>query len=86
MNADECDDLNECTINRCTGYECIFDAEEAAGLPCTDSDDCTENDQCDGFGGCAGDTIPGCGCLPKGDRCSSNSDCCSNKCRGRKCK
>ncbi len=80
----DCDDGNACTVDSCSEYECSFDAEAAAGFGCDDGDGCTIGDQCDGLGGCAGtldDTIPGCSsCLPKGEVCTLDSECCSGSC------
>ncbi|MHC5094757.1 MAG: GDSL-type esterase/lipase family protein [Planctomycetota bacterium] len=52
---------------------------------CTDGidEDCDGNTDCDD-GDCDGD--PACDCLPNGSSCSSDSECCSNKCRGGKCR
>lgn len=77
-----CDDGNECTVDACVDYECLFDADAAWGLACDDLDSCTTGDACDGSGACAGTFdpgIPGC-CLPKGETCSSDSECCSGQC------
>ena len=79
----ECDDGNVCTVDLCNSYACVFDAAAAAGFFCDDGDGCTVGDACDGAGGCAGvfdPTISGCGCLPKGEVCTSNDDCCSGSC------
>jgi hypothetical protein len=80
-----CDDGNACTIDQCSNWECAFDPAPA-GQGCDDSDDCTTDDRCDTAGNCIGDLIPGCGCLPKGASCTSDSECCSNKCRGKACR
>jgi hypothetical protein len=78
-----CDDANACTVDVCSSYECLFDAAAAAGFFCDDGDGCTVGDACDGAGGCAGvfdPTMPGCSCLPKGEVCTTNDDCCSGSC------
>jgi hypothetical protein len=74
-----CDDGNECTLDQCSNWRCVFDPEPF-GSSCSDGDDCTADDYCDGEGTCIGNVIPGCGCLPKGDPCSANDDCCSGLC------
>ncbi len=75
-----CDDGNECTFGECTDWECAF-SPAPFGFGCSDGDDCTENDLCDGLGSCAGTPIPGCGaCLPSGATCDTNSECCSGSC------
>ena len=84
---EDCDDFNDCTSNSCNGWMCQFDPRP--GAICDDGDSCTTDDRCDGTGGCAGvsdPTIPGCGCLPKHAFCSADAECCSNKCRGGKCR
>jgi sialate O-acetylesterase len=52
---------------------------------CTDGDDnnCNTDIDCDDSD-CSGD--PACKCKTKGEWCSNNEDCCSNDCRGKKCK
>jgi len=49
------------------------------------------NEDCDGGTDCADPTgecdfDPVCACLAKHDSCSADSECCSNKCRGGKCR
>ena len=51
-SADECDDLDPCTKQACTGGKCMFAI--AAGNPCDDGDSCTSQDVCDKEGGCSG--------------------------------
>ena len=46
-------------------------------------EDCDGSTDCDDVD-CNGD--PACDCLPNGTVCSSDSECCSNKCRGGKCR
>jgi hypothetical protein len=47
-------------------------------------DDCDGLLDCEDMADCGGD--PACTCLPKGAICSEASECCSNKCRGGKCR
>jgi len=76
----DCDDFNECTFDQCNDWECAF-TPAPSDYGCSDGDDCTSNDRCDGAGGCSGDPIPGCGaCLPKGATCTTNAECCSQQC------
>jgi hypothetical protein len=48
-------------------------------------DDDVDND-CDGLIDCEDTADCDCSCLPKGSPCSSDSECCTNKCRGGKCR
>lgn len=50
---------------------------ETPGLDCNNGDD----DDCDGLVDCE-DPDCGCVCLPKGDACVTDSECCASKCRG----
>ncbi len=59
-------------------------APPAGEISCTNGVD----DDCDGLtdcadGDCAGDPACSSSCLPQGDACTSNRDCCSNRCKGR---
>ncbi len=75
-----CDDANECTDNSCDP------ATGACSYPpisCDDDDACTE-DSCDPASGCVHDFI--CVCGTNGDACTSNADCCSNKCKRGTCR
>jgi hypothetical protein len=66
----------------CDDPDCSTDSAE---LSCSNGID----DDCDGYVDCDDsdcDTDSVCTCLPKGSGCDSNSDCCSNKCRGNKCR
>ncbi|UCF35003.1 MAG: hypothetical protein JSV78_06790, partial [Phycisphaerales bacterium] len=77
----DCDDDNVCTADTCVDGVCIY-----AELVCNDGNECTI-DTCDPETGCVFTPIPGCGtCLPKGEVCSVDSDCCSGKCRGGACR
>ena len=76
-----------CGDGICNSGEDTCSCESDCGLPplseisCSDGDD---ND-CDGFADCSDSECsasPECSCAPLGDSCSSNGDCCSNKCRG----
>ena len=52
---------------------------------CTDGidNDCNNDTDCDDSN-CLSD--PACNCKSKGEWCSNNEECCSNDCRGKKCK
>ncbi len=80
----DCDDGNDCTVDTCSSYECLFDTEAALTLPCDDNDDCTIGETCNGSGECTGgvldETNPACSCLSKGVTCSSDDECCSGSC------
>jgi hypothetical protein len=83
-----CDPLADCQVGTdpCTpGEVCLEDSD----ICCTPTDeicnDGADND-CDGFTDCSDSNCEGdsnCSCLPLGSICSSDSDCCSSKCRGR---
>lgn len=94
---DPCDDVNNATVDG--AFAAYFDqvAPFLDPTPCDPSpevcDDGVDND-CDGATDCAdGDCSadPACdtgGCVnaggaPAGDSCTSNAECCSNKCKGR---
>jgi len=77
----ECGDGNACTADSCdpaTG-DCVYDAVAMNGEDCDDADPCTEDDVCDGAGGCAG-TDKDCddqnGCTA--DSCDGFTGDCSN--------
>jgi hypothetical protein len=77
-SAANCNDGNGCTADGCNN----------AGT-CTASCSntwpaCGANDGCCGPG-CTSASDPNC-CKPKGASCSAGSECCSNACRGRRCK
>ncbi len=79
-NSNSCNDGDACTTDdTCEGGACVGGPPPA----CDDGDDCT-NDSCDPGSGCVNTPIPGCGCSPIGDTCTDNSDCCSNKCKGKR--
>jgi hypothetical protein len=47
-----------------------------------------DND-CDGYADCDDSDClsdPACVCLPQGSACDADAECCSNKCRGGKCR
>jgi hypothetical protein len=73
-----CDDGNPCTADSCdpaTGL-CVNDTISTE----TECNDGIDND-CDGF---TDSKDPDCSiCFPKGSTCLVNSDCCSNKCKGK---
>ena len=66
--AADCNDQNACTVNRCVGGVCEFDAEPREGLGCNDGLFCTSNDTCEsGF------------CVGGGNPCSGDGQC-NNTC------
>jgi hypothetical protein len=77
-----------CGDGVCNGAETVCSCSDCgtppgAELSCTDGLD----DDCDGLvdcadGDCAND--PTCACLPKGDACSSDADCCTGRCKPRR--
>lgn len=92
-----CDDANACTIDSCSGGSCVYDPVSCDdGDACTiDSCDaalgCTYDEPAcqDGDGCCpsacdsTNDSDCGSACLPLDASCTSDAECCSNKCRGR---
>lgn len=89
-----CDDGNSCTIDSCdAGTGCANDP-----IDCDDADACTSDSCSGGVcsndpicgpadGCCDASCDPGSDpdcfvCGEKGDACSDNADCCSNKCKG----
>ena len=87
-----CNDGDACTSDSCNASTgCVF-----SPITCNDGNACT-TDSCDSGSGCnytpitcsGGQVCEGGVCVDpptcgaKGDVCTSNSDCCSNKCRGR---
>ena len=77
----DCDDADACTTDSCSGGTCVNDP-----ITCNDGDECT-TDTCDSVSGCVYTPIPGCtSCLSRGESCSSNDECCSNRCFKGVCK
>ena len=65
--------------------------KDCVTAPTTENDYCSDglDNDCDGNVDCNdGDcsTDPVCDCKTKGELCSTNEECCSNNCRGNKCK
>jgi len=92
-----CDDGNACTTDGCSGGVCSHTAITCNdGVSCT-ADTCNSatgcvftwpacglNDGCCGPG-CTYPSDPNC-CRPRNTTCTTNSQCCSNKCRTGKCR
>ncbi len=73
-----CNDGDACTDDSCdtgTGL-CSNDT-----ISCDDGISCTV-DSCDTVEGCVYDSTSCSSCTPVGGSCSSDADCCTNKCRG----
>jgi sialate O-acetylesterase len=97
--ATDCDDsdcLDDPACPYCGDGTCDPDEDQCVcaadcGTPqltetsCTDGDDndCDTATDCDDSD-CSSD--PDCNCKTKGEWCSNNAECCSNDCRGKKCK
>ena len=97
--ATDCDDsdcLDDPACPYCGNGTCDPDEDQCVcaadcGTPqltetsCTDGDDndCDTATDCDDSD-CSSD--PDCNCKTKGEWCSNNAECCSNDCRGKKCK
>lgn len=82
-----CTDDGDCVLQdtlcfepqgRCEGGSCKFDAR-IPGAPCDDADPCTEDDMCDGFGGCFGND------LECGGPNASGGTCVDGVCTGVSC-
>ncbi len=72
-----CDDGNACTVDTCDALTgCSNDQ-----ISCDDGNACTD-DTCDALTGCSYDDSSCDGCTAVGGSCSSDADCCTNKCRG----
>ncbi|MHC5091204.1 MAG: CE1 family esterase, partial [Planctomycetota bacterium] len=97
----DCDDIDCDSDPACQSSYCGDGTCDPGEDPCNCSDDCgtppaTEtnctdgiDEDCDGQADCDDadcDGDPACDCLPNGSSCSSDSECCSNKCRGGKCR
>jgi hypothetical protein len=73
----DCDDDNVCTVDSCDpSLGCTYVDQTGS---CDDGDACTLDDACVS-GVCTGDLDPACACGAKKDPCSSDGDCCSNRC------
>lgn len=74
----DCDDGNECTIDRCTANACVYSAD--AGAPCADAFYCNGDEVCNVLGLCAPATARDCddtvGCTL--DSCDEFTDSCIN--------
>jgi hypothetical protein len=83
----DCGAAPYCGDGSCNGGEDMCGCDADCGMPPLSESSCGNgvDDDCDGFADCSDDecaTDPDCVCQPVGSSCSSNSDCCSNKCRG----
>ena len=80
-----------CGDNDCNGDETVCSCPGDCGTPPATETSCTDevDNDCDGATDCADTadcgTAPACSssCQAIGDSCTSASDCCSNKCKGR---
>ncbi len=93
-----CDDADACTTDGCNtatgcthttvncddGVACTVDTCNAASGCANTWPACGPNDGCCGPS-CNSGNDPNC-CQPKNASCTTNSQCCSNKCRGGKCR
>lgn len=75
--SDECDDLNVCTIDSCSGGACTNTGD--TGAPCSDGNFCTIDDQCNAGGSCAPGTPKNCddGQFCTADSCDPGSGNCT---------
>lgn len=73
----DCSDENECTIDTCYDGDTCLAMCEHSWFPCGPSDGCC--------GPACTASDPDCtpSCLPVGSLCANDSECCSDKCRGR---
>ena len=83
-----CDNVNNATVDGAFAFYFSSVQSFLAGSSCVPStevcNDGVDND-CDGFTDCADSNCsgsPACSCGAKGASCTSNSQCCSNKCTG----
>jgi subtilisin len=75
-----CDDANPCTVDICNPADGTCDYPS---VNCDDGDPCTE-DWCDPQSGCVHEYI--CECATKGEACTDDAQCCSNKCTRGTCR
>ena len=72
----------------CNCYDCGYpDVSEVPGVTCADGidNDCDGGTDCeDATGDC--DSDPACACLARGEPCTLDSECCSNRCHRGACK
>jgi hypothetical protein len=81
-----------CGDGNCDGDENSCNCPGDCGAPPPTETSCTDgvDNDCDGATDCYDSadcgSDPACECLLKGSVCTDDSDCCSNKCRGGKCR
>jgi hypothetical protein len=88
----DCGPPPECGDGACEDPENSCSCPDDCGTPpptetnCADGidNDCDGEVDCNDVIDCLGD--PACDCKTKGELCSNNEECCSNNCRGKKCK
>jgi hypothetical protein len=87
----DCGEPGYCGDGTCDPDEDACDCPQDCGAPPLVETDCADglDDDCDSSIDCADPDCaadPACACLPRGDPCAADGDCCSNKCRGGRCK
>ncbi|HUU84317.1 MAG TPA: C25 family cysteine peptidase [Phycisphaerae bacterium] len=75
----DCNDGQACTADTC------YDGDTCAAYCDSEWPACGLADGCCGPS-CAPETDPDCACVPKGDPCTLDSECCSNRCHRGYCK
>lgn len=77
---EDCIDLNPCTIGTCEIDNTCSYAPKAMGASCSDADECTSEDRCDGAGTCVGTDINTIACSGDevcfGEMCDLNAGLC----------
>jgi len=87
----DCEPPPSCGDGSCDPSEDECNCPQDCGTPPGTETECTDgiDNDCDGSADCGDDDCAAdsaCECLPKKSTCDVDSDCCSNKCRGGKCR
>jgi len=84
-----CTRANDCrSKDKCLNFRCEYFTNKCKFRPvkCNDKNKCTKDSCSKKNGKCAFKPIKGCSCRPKQDPCTTPEQCCSSKCKKKKCK